>query len=219
VAASHHVCIAVAICSVSAGERLCALRLHHGTYYMVHMYMMQGRAPEREILRSRRSFDCPRDAAWRRADCNSPIGRAMLAASRTRARSTLDGHQTTGRRRTNHAALGALVRCLCRSANPPVRHQSTGETRRMAAQERPCPTSGGGPVPLAAIQTPDRRRRRRRCRCRRRRGRRRVTAKRGHRDHISAACFRNVSASLLCRFASTTRETPGRSPSVSAHLI
>ncbi|KAH0495413.1 hypothetical protein TgHK011_008970 [Trichoderma gracile] len=47
VAASHQICIAVAIRSVSAGERLCALHLHHGTYMV----------------------------PWRRADCNSPIGR------------------------------------------------------------------------------------------------------------------------------------------------
>jgi hypothetical protein len=61
---------------------------------------------------SKNDVCCARDAARHRADCYSPIGPLALQLLKSR----LDGHKTTGRRRTNHAALCALVRCFCRSA-------------------------------------------------------------------------------------------------------
>ncbi|KAL7900875.1 hypothetical protein HDV63DRAFT_295412 [Trichoderma sp. SZMC 28014] len=67
---------------------------------------------EKRFRVSRNDVCCARDAARHRADCYSPIGPLPLRLLKSR----LDGHKITGRRRTNHAALCALVRCLCRSA-------------------------------------------------------------------------------------------------------
>ncbi|TFB02004.1 hypothetical protein CCMA1212_006039 [Trichoderma ghanense] len=69
------------------------------------------------------------------------------------SRSTLDGHKTTGWRRTNQAALGALVRCLCRGANPPIRHQSLAKLGGWLHKRGHARRTVAGPVPLAAIQT------------------------------------------------------------------
>ena len=185
------------------------MHLHHGTWSV--LYMMQSKAPEREILSSRRSFDCPRDAAWRRADCNSPIGRECWLRP-------VPEPEHIGRPQDHWTATHQSCRSP-RSCQMPLPQRKstrsspvTGETRRMAAQERPCPTSGGGPVPLAAIQPQT--------------GAERTQTETGHgrgvtrpsRPHLR----RRLSMSLpplFGRFASTTRETPGPNPPVSACLI
>jgi hypothetical protein len=76
----------------------------------------------------------------------------------------------TGRRRTNHAALCALVRCLCRSAIH-TRFVTSDWRLWLAAQmRRRIFLDGGVPVPLAATQTNH-------------------EARRKHRDLTSGNCF------------------------------
>ncbi|KAL7784252.1 hypothetical protein V8C43DRAFT_168449 [Trichoderma afarasin] len=105
--------------------------------------MMQSKAPEKRFDKNL-SFDCPRDAAWRRADCNSSIGRECSVPKPEHIGWPQD------HRMAAHQSRRALPSCQMSlpQRNPQVRHQSLARLNAWL-HRRSC-LDGGGPVPLAA---------------------------------------------------------------------
>ncbi|KAM6483035.1 hypothetical protein HDV62DRAFT_342462 [Trichoderma sp. SZMC 28011] len=105
--------------------------------------MMQSKAPEKRFDKNL-SFDCPRDAAWRRADCNSPIGRECSVPKPEHIGWPQDHWMAA------HQSRRALRSCQMSlpQRNPQVRHQSLARLNAWL-HRRSC-LDGGGPVPLAA---------------------------------------------------------------------
>lgn len=104
---------------------------------------MQSKAPEKRFDKNL-SFDCPRDAAWRRADCNSPIGRECSVPKPKHIGWPQDHWMAA------HQSRRSLRSCQMSlpQRNPQVRHQSLARLNAWL-HRRSC-LDGGGPVPLAA---------------------------------------------------------------------